>query len=217
MKIRLLVSGMLVALSLAVVQAQEARVERVKLWNFGGEWVNGIIFHNKAFYVNQDTSPVRITDAKVRHVPEEITSLADWVLDNWGGVIKWDNVYLPNENTSPLEYFGDLRRERVEITIDARGENVVAVKFGVIVYDAFKEYLGGLTAITMDPPTTGMQWEYSPPYLFKFKKYGIVGIYVRQVRLKDGEIWNFDSNFVTKDFSERFGEITKSQITEPGG
>ena len=111
---------------------------------------------------------------------------------------------------------GNLAREGLTITVNARGENVVAVKFGVIVYDAFKEYLGGLTAITMDPPTTNMQWTYNPPYLFKFRKYGVVSIFVRQARLKNGKIWNFDENFVTKKFSERFGKLTKKQIKESG-
>ena len=64
----------------------------------------------------------------------------------------------------------------------------------------------------MDPPTVSMQWEYNPIYLFKFEKYGVVGVYVRQARLKDGRIWNFDENFITNKFSERLGEITKEQI-----
>ena len=89
---------------------------------------------------------------------------------------------------------------------------VVAVKFGIIVYDAFKEYLGGLTGITMDPPSVGMQWEYDPIYLFKFEKYGVVGVYVRQARLEDGRIWNFDESFITSEFSKMLGDITKEQI-----
>ena len=64
----------------------------------------------------------------------------------------------------------------------------------------------------MDPPTVSMQWEYNPIYLFKFEKYGVVGVYVRQARLKDGRIWNFDENFIKSKFSERLGEITKEQI-----
>ena len=57
-----------------------------------------------------------------------------------------------------------------------------------------------------------MQWDYRPAYLFKFEKYGVAGVYVRQARLKDGRIWNFDEDFVTGKLSERLGEITKEQI-----
>ena len=51
--------------------------------------------------------------------------------------------------------------------------------------------------------TTGMQWDYNPVYLFKFKKYGVVGIYVRQARLGNGGIWNFDEDFIKNEFSEK--------------
>ena len=64
----------------------------------------------------------------------------------------------------------------------------------------------------MDAPTVGMQWNYNPIYLFKFEKYGVVGVYVRQARLKDGRIWNFDEDFITGELSGRLGEITKEQI-----
>ena len=112
-------------------------------------------------------------------------------------------------------HIGNLTEEQLTITVDADGENVVAVKFGVIVYDAFKEYLGGLTAITMDSPTAGMEWDYRPAYLFKFERYGVVGVYVRQARLADGTIWNFDEDYVASEMSKIFGKITAEQISEP--
>ena len=51
---------------------------------------------------------------------------------------------------------------------------VVAVKFGIIVYDAFQQFLGGLTANSMDSPTVGMKRDYNPLYVFRFEKYGVV-------------------------------------------
>lgn len=214
MKIHLLGAAALVAL-LSSVQAQEATIEHIKLYrDSGGEIVEGSVYLNKVFHINENDSPVHIVSAVVRHVPQETAFLADWILNNWGQVVTWDNVILPSNDISPSEYFGSLRREKLEITINARGENAVAVKFGVIVYDAFKEYLGGLTAISMDMPTAGMQWDFSPPYLFKFKKYGVVGLFVRQVRLRDGRIWNFDENVVAKEFSKRLGKVTREQVSD---
>ena len=138
----------------------------------------------------------------VRHVPTKTAALADAYYDS----------LFPYLSDSDKDKLRQLTKETLTITIDAKGEEVVAVKFGIIVYDAFKEFLGDLTGITMDPPTYGMQWNYDPIYLFKFEKYGVVGVYVRQARLKDGRIWNFDENFITSKFSERLGEITKEQI-----
>ena len=192
------VSGMLMAMALSTVQAQEAQIEEITIYRD----VKGKVYHNEAFNINEDASPVRITNVSVSHIPGETASLAEAYRDSLFR-------YLDDGEKNRLRR---LAREKLTITIDASGESVVAVKFGVIVYDAFKEYLGGLTAITMNAPTTGMQWEYNPIYLFKFEKYGVVGVYVRQARLKDGSIWNFDENFIRTKYSEMLGEITKEQI-----
>ena len=190
--------GMLVALAFSTAHAQEAQIEKVHLY----ENEKGIVYLNEAFHINEKAGPVRITKVDVRHVPSKTAAVADAYYD---GLFR----YLSDHDKDRLRR---LAKESLTITIDAEGKRVVAVKFGIIVYDAFKEFLGGLTGITMDPPTDSMQWNYDPIYLFKFEKYGVVGVYVRQARLKDGQIWNFDENFITGKFSERLGEITKEQI-----
>ena len=190
--------GVLLTLAFSISHAQEAQIERVHIY----ENERGIIYHNEAFHISQEGSPVLITDVTARHIPAKTAALADAYYD---ALFR----YLTDHDKNRLRR---LAKETLTITIDAEGEGVVAVKFGIIVYDAFKEFLGGLTGITMDPPTVSMQWEYNPIYLFKFEKYGVVGVYVRQARLKDGRIWNFDENFITSKFSERLGEITKEQI-----
>ena len=184
------------------MQAQEAKIETVDLYR----QVTGTVYGNEAFHVHEKGSPVRITSVSVQHIPRETASLANSYLTSLYRYLK------DNEKIRLQQY----AKESLKITISAQGEDVVAVKFGVVVYDAFKEYLGGLTAITMDPPTTHMRWDYNPAYLFKFKKYGVVGIYVRQARLRNGQIWNFDENLVTSEFSKRFGDVTKEQLVEAG-
>ena len=178
--------------------AQEAREESIKLYkNF-----NGKIFYNSTFFINDQDSPVEIVSVQARHVPTETAELAKAL---------WDQLY---------KYLSDEEKDKLRansspdltVEINAKGKNAVAVKFGVIAYDAFKEYLGGLTAVTMEPPTLGMTWEFQPTYLFKFKKYGVVGVYVRQVRLRDGSIWNFDAAKIVAKVSERFTDITKEKI-----
>ena len=191
-------AGVLAILTFSISHAQEARVERVHIY----ENEKGIIYYNEAFHINEEVGPVRINKVTVRHIPAKTAALADAYYD---ALFR----YLTDHDKSRLR---QLSKETLTITIDAEGEDVVAVKFGIIVYDAFKEYLGGLTGITMDPPSIDMRWDYNPIYLFKFEKYGVVGVYVRQARLKDGTIWNFDENFITSKFSERLGEITKEQI-----
>ncbi len=189
---------LLVLLTFSVVHAQEARVERVNIY----ENETGVVYFNEAFQINEEVSPVFIKKVTVRHVPSKTAALADAYYD---ALFR----YLADHDKSRLRR---LSKETLTITVDAEGEGVVAVKFGIIVYDAFKEYLGGLTGITMDPPSIRMQWDYDPVYLFKFEKFGVVGVYVRQARLEDGSIWNFDENYITSKFSERLGEITKEQI-----
>ena len=190
--------GMLLAFAFSTIRAQEAQVEQVHIY----EDQNGIVYLNEAFYINEDNGPVRISKVTVRHIPKKTAMVADAYYD---GLFR----YLKDHDKKRLR---KLSKENLTITVDADGKDVVAVKFGIIVYDAFKEFLGGLTGITMDAPTVGMQWNYNPIYLFKFEKYGVVGVYVRQARLKDGRIWNFDEDFVTGEYSGRLGEITKEQI-----
>ena len=171
--------------------AQEAHVDTVTLYNT----IKGDVFHNETFFINDDESPVQILTVSAEHVPNETAELAKQI---------WDQLY---------EYLSDTDKERLKkysrggltISITAGGEGAVAVKFGVVAYDAFKEHLGSLTAVTMDPPTLGMEWDFSPAYLFKFKKYGVAGVYVRQVRLKDGTIWNFDEEKTISKFYDELG------------
>ncbi|MDE0002610.1 MAG: hypothetical protein OXQ29_07935 [Rhodospirillaceae bacterium] len=188
----------LLALMFSPSHAQEARIEQIHIY----ENETGIIYLNETFHINQENSPVQIKKVTARHIPGKTAALAEAYYD---GLFR----YLKEHEKSRLR---KLARETLTISIDAEGGEVVAVKFGIIVYDAFKEFLGGLTGITMNPPTVGMKWDYNPVYLFKFEKYGVVGVYVRQARLKDGRIWNFDENFITSEFSEKLGEITREQI-----
>lgn len=194
--------GTLLVLTSSVSYAQEARIEQVDIY----ENAKGIVYFNEAFHINEKVAPVQIKKVTVRHIPSETAMLAD---------VFYDSLFRHLEDHEKKR-LRQLAKEKLTITIDAEGEGVVAVKFGIIVYDAFKEFLGGLTGITMDSPTAGMQWEYNPIYLFKFEKYGVVGVYVRQARLKDGRIWNFNENFITSKFSEKLGKITKEQIVGSG-
>ena len=190
--------GTLLVLVFSASHAQEARIMRVHIY----ENEKDIVYMNESFYINQDNSPVHIKNVRVQHIPGKTAALAEAYYD---GLFR----YLEEHDKNRLR---KLARETLTITIDAEGQGVVAVKFGVIVYDAFKEFLGGLTGVTMDPPTFGMKWDYNPIYLFKFEKYGVVGVYVRQARLEDGRIWNFDENLITSKFSDKLGDITREQI-----
>ena len=149
------------------------------------------------------TSPVKIKKLIAKHIPTSTAQLADLYYDSLFR-------YLDDDQKITLKKY---RNEKLEIIIDAEGANAVAVKFGVVVYDAFDEYLGGLTAITMNPPTDGMLWNYSPSYLFKIEKYGIVCVYVRQARLNSGEIWNFfNPQLVVEELSKRVAGISKEDL-----
>lgn len=197
MKGFLLTTSFLILLSNSVM-AQEARTENLTIY----ETIKGVVYHNETFFINEQNSPVQISKVTARHVPSSTAKTAEAV---------WDRLYkyLDDKEKKTIRA---LARENLQVEISASGERAVAVKFGVIAYDAFKEYLGGLTAVTMDPPVDNMQWDFSPAYLFKFERYGIVGVYVRQARLKDGTIWNFEPDVILKEFSNRVSEITKEQI-----
>lgn len=179
--------------------AQTAREETISLY---GD-ITGNVFYNETFFVNDPNSPVQISSVVARHIPSDTADVASEVIRQLG---RFD--HLADQMNRVREY----TRENLRITISAEGQDVVAVKFAVIAYDAFKERLGGLTAITMEQPKEGMIWDFSPAYLFKFKRYGVVGVYVQQARLESGEIWNFDAEKVLTEFREFRDEITLEQL-----
>ena len=178
--------------------AQAGKKEEITLHTKYGTPFELHFFYNETFYVNDQKAPVQISKVVARHIPERVAELARSM-----------RRYMERADQDNLRA---LSREGLKITIDAEGPKAVAVKFGVIAYDAFKEYLGGLTAVTMDPPGSGMVWNFRPAYLFKFKKYGVVAVYVRQARLKNGKIWNFSPDVVLKEISKRYKKLTKEQL-----
>lgn len=179
--------------------AQTAREESVSIY---GD-IEGSIFYNETFFVNDPASPVQISVVEARHVPLETAEMAELVIRELG---RYEQL------ATQMDLIRELTREQLRITIGAEGNDVVAVKFAVIAYDAFNEHLGGLTAVTMDPPQDEMEWNFSPAYLFKFRRYGVVGVYVQQARLRNGEIWNFDSENVLTQFRDYRNEITLDQL-----
>lgn len=199
MKKHALALSLFVLLAPTVSPSQTAREESI---NFYGD-ISGEIFYNETFFVNDASSPVQIRNVVARHIPSDTADVASEIIRQLG---RFDHL------ADQLNRVREYTREDLRVTISADGQDVVAVKFAVIAYDAFKERLGGLTAITMEPPQGEMIWNFSPAYLFKFKRYGVVGVYVQQARLASGEIWNFDAETVLARFREFRDEITLEQL-----
>ena len=123
--------GMLVALAFSTAHAQEAQIEKVHIY----ENEKGTVYLNEAFHINEETGPVRITKVDVRHVPSKTAAVADAYYD---GLFR----YLSDHDKDRL---GRLAKESLTITIDAKGQGVVAVKFGITVYDAFLRCFQGVS------------------------------------------------------------------------
>lgn len=180
---------------LAVDQYREATVP---LYNKE----TGVVYYNQIAIINSNSAPVNITSATAMHIPSETAIKAGMAYDML-------SRYLSDNDKFNLARY---RKEALEVNIDATGSNAVAVKFGIVVIDAFKEYLGGLTAVTMDPPKSGMSWTYSPSYLFKAQKYGVVCVFVRQVRLSNGDIWNYNPQQIANELMKFTNNISQDDI-----
>lgn len=76
------------------------------------------------------------------------------------------------------------------VEIDAVSFNVSAVKFGVLFYDSFNESAGGFTGVSTEPPSFKMQWNGRENVAWR--GFGIACIFVRAVRLTDGQVWKAD-------------------------
>jgi hypothetical protein len=181
-----------------VAHAQTAQKHDITIY----KTIKGIVYNNETFFINDPKAPVQITKVTARHIPSETATIADEV---------WKQLYR-HLDEADKKRIRELSREALTISVDATGADAVAVKFGVVAYDAFREFLGGLSAVTMDSPVNGMSWDFKPAYLFKFQRYGVAGVYVRQVRLKSGRIWNYSPEFVQKQIAKSYKDISKEQL-----
>ena len=179
--------------------AEEMKTEVVELADTFGIKVTIPVYHNKTFFVNQPNGPIQITNVKARHIVEESANTAQ----------VYAKIFSSDRNSEKFKTSLAHSKEGLKLTIDANGSEVVAAKFGILVFDAFNESLGGLTGVMMDTPSEGMVWNYNPSYLFMFEKYGVVGVFVRQARMTDGSIWNMDETLITEAFSKEFGLATE--------
>ncbi len=134
----------------------------------------GLIYHHPINVIDQTNAPVKITNARATYIPERTASIAKI----------WEEDY-------PI-----YSKHGILITLDAVGDSVVAFRITVHIYNSFGEHLGGLSAISTDPPNNDMQWIYSPRELFTFKGYGFVAVFLNKARLKDGTIWIYDKDEV---------------------
>jgi hypothetical protein len=175
--------------------AQEAKVKTVPMGMF-----QGTVYSNETFFINDEKAPVKISKVSAEHIPKSTSELADQVWDYY----RDNNLQSLLTDTVKKQIRANLK-SGLTVSIDAESNDVVAVKFGIVAYDAFKEHLGSLTGVTMEPPKTGMSWEFNPSYLFLFKRYGVIGAYVRQARMKDGTIWNFDEEETMQKFFDTLG------------
>ena len=169
----------------------------------------GSIYANETFFINDPNAPVQISDLSVVHVTSDTAEMLS--------SLRRQGLKLSDVETDPKSdlFKGvDFDREKLTVRISASGEEAMAIKFTIVAIDGFKEVLGGLTGVTMDPPEANMTWNYTPSYLFKFKKYGVLGVYVQQVRMADGKIWNYDERKVQKKFLEKFDDLDKGKLKE---
>ena len=169
----------------------------------------GSVYSNEAFFINDPESPVQISDVSVVHVT---SGTADTV-----SYLRREGLDPKNIDVDPQSdlFKGiDFDREKLTVRISASGDEATAIKFTIVAIDAFKDVLGGLTGVTMDPPEENMTWNYTPSYLFKFEKYGVLGVYVQQVRMADGSIWNYSEKNIQKKFLERYDYLDKAKLKE---
>jgi len=124
-------------------------------------------------------------------------------------VLKQDDA--PLKITGYKNKYGAAYRSGYEITHSVTCANVsekkiVAVKIGIVAFDAFNEFLGRFAGISIGDVIAGkpkkFSWSQSPYGVFKFEKYGTGVVYVKTVRFGDGIIWEVDTAEVVFQIQE---------------
>lgn len=202
--ITLMTSILVIAAYLTLLTPQaDAFEQKTRTATYGSVSVPFKYWSNDTFIINDPKAPVRIKKFSTIHVTAGHAKAAQSYLK----AASYDDVFRSS--------IGTFRTEGLELKVTAStvsGKDVQAVKFGFVVIDAFNEYLGGLTGVTMDTPKDELVWKYRPGYLFKFEKYGKALVYVRQVRLAGDKIWNFDKKRVTKEVQKLVSSFNASDL-----
>ena len=110
------------------VQSQKAVPKKIKI--IGDH--KGLAYLHKTTVINQTGSPIQIVDASVYYVPPKTRMVLE--------------VSVPR-------HLRRLISRGAIVNISIQGGGVIAVKFGVLLYDTFREFVGGFTPLSMKPPT----------------------------------------------------------------
>ena len=196
--------------ALAESFAQQATVTKHFLDIIYGQEIYATQYKHDAFYFNDPDSPVKIHKVTAVYTPKSAVDNAQLVLQQ----IREHQGYASADVRKYQYEARGFDQEQVMVTVVAEGHNTAAVKFGVLVVDSFGDILDRFTAITMDPlvPTEKMKWRSTAYNLFTFKGYGVVGVYVRQVRTRDGKLWEFNPDRVAQALSDGLGKLTPEQV-----
>ncbi len=142
------------------------------------------------FFVNEEGGPIVIQEASAYYINRASAYLA---------------------SSDGLDY---PQSAHIRVRIKAKGENIAAVRYVILIYDLFKEHMGSYSVIQTDGMYNPEMMEVviTPPNLNLFRNYGVVGVFARKARLHDGRIWDFNEELVLRTFTVNLIGITKKHL-----
>lgn len=148
---------------------------------------------NESNILEQSDSPVAITSHESRYQEED------------------DSRY----SMHPARIVHDLKYKN---TTD---KEIVAVKFGLVEFDAFNEFLDKFTGFTVEKLPAAKEkagtWVNNAYRAFTFDKYGTGVAYVSAVRFADGTIWRADLDKVLEQLRKLESSLKKEDLEEKKG
>ena len=190
MKLAVLVLSLLLP---ALIHGQESQPTTLLILN-----VSAPVQSHKTTVINDPKAPLKIQKAAVYLATSDTEHQIRLALISRGR-----ERYLSHLVPRPGE---------IIIAINAPSENVASATFGVMLYDSFYEYAGGIQAVSMKRPSSKMRFSFGRKVL-TFEGFGTACIFVRKVRLNNGKIWKMDMEFVSKQMlAKKCGEEGKGTI-----
>lgn len=125
-------------------------------------------------------------------------------------ITSYRSIYIPDLDMDPE---GIMHSVKYKNTLE---KTIVAIKFGVVSFDAFNHLLDSFTGIAIEDIETGAEinstWNQTCTSPWLYKKFGSGVIYVDVVRFQDGSFWYSDKDKVILELQKFEKDLTKEDL-----
>ena len=125
---------------------------------------------------------------------------------------KYEAIYLPEFDDSHEGVMHSITYENVS------DSEIVAIKFGLLAFDAFNHLLDKFSGISLDQlelnQKTTSEWTQNSHSAWMFKTLGVGVVYIDAVRFKNNKFWYSDNDYILSEIQKIEKELNKDDLKD---